>query len=60
MVKNQETGRNGYRDILAKSILSAREHSEILLGSASVGQRTKGPGESGGGSRLPLLPLGWT
>lgn len=60
MVKNQKTGGNGYKDILAKSILSAREHSQIPLGSASVGQRTKGPGESGGGSRLPLLPLGWT
>lgn len=44
---------------LAKTVLSAREHSEIPLGSASVGQRTKRPGESGGGSRLPPLPLSW-
>lgn len=37
----------------------AREHSE--MGSASYGtkdKRTKGPGESGGGSRLPPLPSG--
>lgn len=41
--------RNGYRCTLALP----REHSESPLGPASYGQRTKGPGESGGGSRLP-------
>lgn len=54
-MKNQETGRNCYRYTLAKTILSARKHSEIPPGSASVGQRTKGPGERGEVLGFPLF-----
>jgi hypothetical protein len=48
--------RNGYRKFLAKTIPSARDHSEIWLGSASKGQ--KDPGEVGWqSSGLPCGPL---